>query len=303
MRVPGPGVSVLETGLPLPSPNLTSASTARSRLPLTCLSTSELRLLSPKPISLKLASFASKLLLTLVILIPNSWLGLLLILISFGLVGSLADRSLPLKAGESGGVKSRSCLEALGKTELAERRLKPNFLPGLGGKGGGSSLQLPVPVLPVLCLAAAGPAFPAVNALCSYFCRMYFSSAASTSSASIGKSARTFFGLKRLLLSTLPTFFMLSTCSADHWSILKLLTFETCVPSLRCRAAHRMHKKMPRFHDAQPGFFALQSAHLSLPGTERSRSCNARSLRACCRFDIADAIVDGRGTNGLVGEC
>jgi hypothetical protein len=41
-----------------------------------------------------------------------------------------------------------------------------------------------------------------------------------------------------------------------------------------------------------PGFFAAQSAHLSLPGTERMRSCRARSLRACWRlFIIADMII------------
>lgn len=41
-----------------------------------------------------------------------------------------------------------------------------------------------------------------------------------------------------------------------------------------------------------PGFFAAQSAHLSLPGRV-SRSWRARSLRACWRFETAEVIVCG----------
>lgn len=197
------GVSVLDAaGAGCVPSNRTNASTALSTLPLTLLRMSEFRLLSLKPMSLRVASFASKLLLMLlVMLIPNNWLGLLLGFISLGLVGSL---SLPLKAGDKGGVKLRSrplsCFPGRGRDELADRSEKPNFLPGLGGKGGGSSLQLPVPVLPVFCLAAADVALPAVNSLCSYFRRIYLSIAPSTSSASIGISARTLFGLNDLLL-------------------------------------------------------------------------------------------------------
>lgn len=120
---------------------------------------------------------------------------------------------------------------------------------------------------------------------------MYFSIAASTSSASIGISALTFFGLYILLLATLPTFFILSTCSVLQLSIDSDLTFDTCVPSFLCSAAHRIHKKMPKFQLAHPGFFAAQSAQRSLPGTERSRSCSMRSLRACWRFDMVPAMV------------
>ena len=36
-----------------------------------------------------------------------------------------------------------------------------------------------------------------------------------------------------------------STCALSHLSMLSDLTFEMCVPSLRCRAAQRMHRKMP----------------------------------------------------------
>ena len=36
-----------------------------------------------------------------------------------------------------------------------------------------------------------------------------------------------------------------STCSVVQLSILNDLTFEICVPSLRCSEAHRIHKKIP----------------------------------------------------------
>ncbi len=52
-----------------------------------------------------------------------------------------------------------------------------------------------------------------------------------------------------------------------------------------------MHMNMPRFHDAQPGFFALQSAHLSFPGTLWMSSWSCRSLRACWRLDTAVAML------------
>lgn len=36
-----------------------------------------------------------------------------------------------------------------------------------------------------------------------------------------------------------------STWAASHLSMLSDLTLEMCVPSFRCSAAHRMHRKMP----------------------------------------------------------
>lgn len=71
-RAPVASVSVLD-GLP----SSARMSTALSNTPLVLLSTSEFRLLSVKPMSRRVASFWSKLLLTLVILIPKIWLGLL----------------------------------------------------------------------------------------------------------------------------------------------------------------------------------------------------------------------------------
>lgn len=50
--------------------------------------------------------------------------------------------------GDRGGVNLSSRWRC-GKDELVDRKLKPNFLPGLGGRGGGlSSIEL-VLVLPV----------------------------------------------------------------------------------------------------------------------------------------------------------
>ena len=187
VRVLGAGAGTPAAGL-LPSPNRTSVSTALSTLPFELFKISEFRLLSPKPISLNVASFVSKLLPTPVIFMPNTWLGLLLCGLS-----PLADRSLPLKLGEIGGV-NRSCFDRW-KVELALRRLNPNFLPGLGGKGGGSSFQEPVPVLPVFCLRAGAGVAPSDNVRSSYFCRMNLSNAESTMSASIGISGLAFFGL------------------------------------------------------------------------------------------------------------
>lgn len=217
-----------------------------------------------KPISRKLAS------------LPSNWLSVPLITAPKTLDGLFAlggdgGSSEPLKAGESGGVKRSWCLR--GNVEDAERREKPNRLPGLGGRGGGSSPIEPVLVLPVFCLTAGfAPPPPAMKALCSYFCRMNFSIVASASSMSTGIAGLTFCGLKSRLDFVFPSRFMLSTCSPDQLSMLKLLTFETCVPSLRCSAAQRMHRKIPRFHDAHPGFFALQSAQRSLPETLLMRS-------------------------------
>lgn len=44
-----------------------------------------------------------------------------------------------------------------------------------------------------------------------------------------------------------------STCSDDQVSMLKDLTLEICVPSLRWIAAHRMHKKMPIYRRESVG--------------------------------------------------
>ena len=198
----GPGVCSLDRGF-VPS-RRTRFSTVLSKFPLKLFKISEFLLLSLKPISRRDASFMSKLLSTLVIFMPKTWLGLLV----FCGLGRSVDFSLPVHAGDRGGVK-RSGLD-LWKVELALLRLKPNLLPGLGGRGGGSSFQLLALVLPVFC-RTAGLDAPDASAFCSYFCRMNFSIATSTSSASMGMSGRTPFGFHTALLLALPTLFMFST--------------------------------------------------------------------------------------------
>ena len=87
---------------------------------------------------------------------------------------------------------------------------------------------------------------------------------------------------------------MPSTCSVDQASILSDLTLEMWVPSLRWIEAHRIHRKMPKFQLAHPGFLAPQSAQTLLPGTVLSSSCKIRSLRACCLRLMAVVILEGR---------
>jgi hypothetical protein len=223
----GAGVGPREIDF-IPSPSLTSVSTAVSTLPFVLFRTSEFLLLSVKPMSRNEANFASKSFAFPVIFIPNNWLGLLF----RGLgISPLADLSLAVYVGDRGGV-IRSCFDRW-NVELALRRLKPNFLPGLGGRGGGSSFQEPVPVLPVFCRTAGMPGAPSDNVRNSYFCRINLSMAESTMSASTGMSALTFFGFQFALLLVFPSFFMFSTCSTCHVSMLRLLTLLTCVPSLR----------------------------------------------------------------------
>ena len=43
------------------------------------------------------------------------------------------------------------------------------------------------------------------------------------------------------------TAFLTSTCALSHLSMLSDLTLDMCVPSLRCRAPQRMHRKMPNY--------------------------------------------------------
>ena len=73
----GAGVGSLEAEV-LPSPSLTSVSTALSKFPFEFFRISEFRLLSLKPISRKVSSFVSKLFPTPVIFMPKTWLGLFL---------------------------------------------------------------------------------------------------------------------------------------------------------------------------------------------------------------------------------
>lgn len=259
-----------------PSPNLIKASTVLSRLPLRPFNTARFLFSSGNPISFRIVSFESNPSPDPPTLDPKT----LEALFTLGGDGSCEN---PPKLGETGGV---TFLDT-GKVEEAARRPKPNLFPGFGGRGGGrSSTEL---VLPVFCRVPGRES--TVNALCSYFCRIYRSIAPSTSSISIGICALTFLALKWRFDSVLPIRFMLSTCSLFQLSILKDLTLDIWVPSLRCNAAHRIHRKIPKLQLAHPGFRAPQSAHRSFPGTVLISSWRMRSLRACWRLLSAEVMA------------
>ena len=233
---------------------------ARSRSPPKPFNTLVFRLSSEKPISFSVTSFHS---------MPSSRTPMLapkirdcLFVVSYFFLPNEGELFPP----ESGSAEE-------------ERKPKPNFRPGFGGGGGGLSSELAVPPVYVLCAADRAGA-PAAKALCSYFCLMNRSIAESTSSTSIGTWGRELPGLYCWFELTFPTLRMFSTWSLDQLSMLSDLTFDTCVPSFRCRAAHRMHRKTPKLQLAQPGFRAWQSAHRSFPGTFLMSSCRAFSFRA-----------------------
>lgn len=126
------GVKFLDGGL-LTSPMLpsrTSVSTVRSRFPFILLSTVEFLRLSGNPISRNAASLESNI---------SSWLPLPIFdPKTRDCLFCLGEEcpSEPLSEGESGGVylSMRWCC---GYVELEERKLKPNLLPGFGGRAGG----------------------------------------------------------------------------------------------------------------------------------------------------------------------
>lgn len=239
----GVGVAPLDLAV-FCSPSLMSASTALSRFPFNPLRTVELRFSSGKPMSLKVASFDSSPSPEVFTFDPNTLEGL------FTLGGEVSCPSKPPIPGDTGGVTFLGNVEDFCIP-------KPNRFVGFGGSGGGlSSTELE---LPVFDLVPGRESF--MNTRCSYFCRMYLSIALSTSSTSIGICALTLRGLYVLLDSALPMRFMFyewsvakitmelgrptSTWALSHLSILNDLTLDMCVPSLRWRAAHRMHKKIP----------------------------------------------------------
>lgn len=237
----------------VPSPNLNSVSTALSKLPFKPFSTCAFFFSFKNPISFKYWIFLSKASSLLsATAAPKNFECFL-----FSRRGGLGS-PYALYPGLVGGLN----VPCLGTVEDADRRLgKKNLLFGLGGSAGGSPPEL---VLPVCCrepgLVALELCDPPWYVLCSYFWRMNRSIAPSTSSMSTGMAGCTPLGLYNLLFAVLPTLFILSTCSLDQLSILKLLTFEICVPNLRCKAAHRIHKKIPRLQLAHPVIVAHRSA-------------------------------------------
>lgn len=92
----------------------------------------------------------------------------------------------------------------------------------------------------VASLEGTGGGRPSMNLRNSYFLRMYFSSSLSLSLSSmlVGGRFRISSGLYLRLLLTLPTAFILSTCSRVHVSSVMDLTLEMWTPILRCTPAH-----------------------------------------------------------------
>jgi hypothetical protein len=181
---------VLPLDLPMfCSPSLINASTVRSRLPLRPLSTVELRFSSGKPMSLNVANLDSSPSPDVCMLEPNTLDGLL----TRG--GEVSCPKLP-SPGDTGGVRLRGDVAAL-------RSPNPKRPVGLGGKGGGRSSEL---VLPVFCRVPGRVSFMYI--LCSYFCRTYRSMALSTSSISMGIWGFVLRGLYVLFDSAFPMRFM-----------------------------------------------------------------------------------------------
>jgi hypothetical protein len=129
------GVGVLPLDFPgFCSPSLIRASTVRSKLPLSPLSTVELRLSSGNPISRSVASFESSPSPDVCMVDPKTRDGL------FTLGGDASCPKLP-RPGDPGGVRFRGDVAAF-------RNVNPKRPVGFGGNGGGLSSEL---VLPVFC--------------------------------------------------------------------------------------------------------------------------------------------------------
>lgn len=134
----GKGICARGALLP-PSPNLTKVSTDFSTLPSRPRSTCMFLLSSENPMSLKCAIFVSN---PSSRLAPTSAPRNLAGFLSFG--GGDGSRPNPLNPGEVGGL---SVLDRVGKVDDAARKVgKWNLLFGLGGRGGGRSSELVLPV-------------------------------------------------------------------------------------------------------------------------------------------------------------
>ena len=82
--------------------------------------------------------------------------------------------------------------------------------------------------------------------------------------------------------------------------MLNDLTLEMCVPSLRCKAAHRMHRKMPSYGICQyrvrdgrigDGLESMEYSRSSLPILHGRCQYVSRSMRLGLRTWIARAAV------------
>ena len=95
------------------------------------------------------------------------------------------------------------------------------------------------------------------------------------------------------------------------------VTFDIWTPRFLCTPEHSMHRRAPRFRDAQSGSEAPQSAHILLPSTFLSKSIGFSGfmlvlwwcvpLTSCCPFaeyfsSIKSSIVEGSNSTELVKE-
>jgi hypothetical protein len=179
---------------PGPSPSFTRTPIAFWISPPTRCRTARFCLSSLNPISRSLARFDSRsAMFGSPTSVPNNFEGL------FRLGGD-GDRSRESgrAAAAAAAAASRFALDDKGNIDEAD--LKPNLLlPVLGGRGGGWSSEL---VLPVFCRVCV------LIARSWYFCRMNLSIAESTSSASKGIAGLLFWGLYIRLDATFPTRFI-----------------------------------------------------------------------------------------------
>lgn len=83
--------------------------------------------------------------------------------------------------------------------------------------------------------------------------------------------------------------FLTSTCALSHLSILKDLTLEMWVPSLRCSAAQRMHRKMPNCH--QTSVFASRREYAGSQRDAGPRDATRRDTYApACPSYVARSV-------------
>lgn len=183
----------------LPEPKRTRASIEPDRLPFISLRTNEFLLASVKPISRREAILALK---ASSCAFPTDEPKTREALLT---LGGESGTSSPLRGGDIGA----AYLSIRGRVKVADadRRAKPNLLPGFGGNGGGWSSDELTLAFPVLCDAALRPA-PPENSLNSYLRRMKRSMTPPASSTSTGISGLVLLGLYFLFDTTLPIFFM-----------------------------------------------------------------------------------------------
>jgi hypothetical protein len=89
------------------------------------------------------------------------------------------------------------------------------------------------------------------------------------------------------------------SCGSSQKRVVKMMTAKTHTPTRPCYLACQHVVCIVLLGLDSLGLRALQSAHLSFPGTDLTKSCSMRSLRACCLLLTVAAIlfrkVSGKG--------